>query len=71
MADGDRERIGRAKLAIMDVTRGIPIEVLLNTEAEVKAEIERGNYFYQEIVEEGVVIDRELALLLRHSARGL
>ena len=57
------QRIGRAKLAIKHVTRGIPVDVLVNTEAEVEAEITRGNYFYQDIMEEGTVIDRELALL--------
>ena len=57
------ERIGRARLAIMEVKKGIPVDVLVNTDAEVEAEIRRGNYFYQDIMEEGIVIERELALL--------
>ena len=65
--DGEREpacrRSGRARRAMGDAARGVSMDVLVNTEAEIEAEIARGNYFYQDMMEEGIVIDRELALL--------
>lgn len=56
-------RSGRARRAMGEAARGVSLDVLVNTEEELRAEIERGNYFYEDIVEEGIVIDRELALL--------